>query len=343
MDELGRTIRSTSRAGETPRTVVATLLTAVNFDWGTALMTRAEDVRAEWMVDRFIDDLSLAPSTVGVYHRDLVALVTWLGSNDVYRPDEVTRGLIRSYMADMSSQGLAPRTIARRMVVARRYFSWALDHGVVASDPVVGVSTPRGPSKLPRVLSNDELTQLLDEGPSSAGKGGPGDLRDDVILELLYGSGLRVSELCSLDVGSVDVHNARLDVWGKGAKERIVPISEPSRVLLMTWLQTGRRTFLAGLGAASRSADSPDSLFHNRRGRRMTPRDVRRVVDRRSPVPTHPHALRHTFATHLLDGGADLRVVQELLGHSDLTTTQVYTHVSRERLRSVYESAHPRA
>lgn len=323
--------------------MVATLLTAVYFDWGTVLMIRAEDVAARWMLERFIDGLSLAPSTVEVYKRDLIALLTWLRPHGVEQPSGVTRALIRSYMADMASQGLAPRTIARRIVSVRRYFAWAVERGLVTSDPVAGISTPSGPSKLPRVLSHDELTQLLDEGPCDDVGGGATELRDQLILELLYGSGLRVSELCTLDVGSVDVGNERLVVWGKGAKQRMVPVSGPSKRLLREWLLTGRGAFLTGPGAGASATEAADSLFHNRRGRRITPRDVRRILDRRSPVPTHPHALRHTFATHLLDGGADLRVVQELLGHSDLTTTQIYTHVSRERLRSVYESAHPRA
>lgn len=306
-------------------------------------MIVAEDIHPGWDIERFTEDLALAPSTVSVYRRDLVVLVSWLHDRGVENPREVTRTVIRSYMAHMSSSGLAARTIARRMVSVRRYFTWGLEHGLVTTDPTAGISSPSGPSKLPRVLSHDELTQLLDEGPNAEGVGEISDLRDDLILELLYGSGLRVSELCSLDVYSVDVARARLVVWGKGSKQRMVPLSGPASDLSDIWIRRGRRAFLDGLAAGSARSDSPEALFHNRRGRRISPRDVRRVLDRRSPVPTHPHALRHTFATHLLDGGADLRVVQELLGHSDLTTTQIYTHVSRERLRSVYESAHPRA
>ncbi|MFI5045211.1 MAG: tyrosine-type recombinase/integrase, partial [Acidimicrobiales bacterium] len=158
--------------------------------------------------------------------------------------------------------------------------------------------------------------------------------------------------LCSLQVTDVDLPRSRLTVWGKGSKQRIVPLSEPATDLLTHWLSSDRQRFLddvahvePGRSAAPRDDDGADrsALFFNRRGRRLSPRDVRRILDRRSPVPTHPHALRHTFATHLLDGGADLRVVQELLGHSDLSTTQIYTHVSRERLRAVYDDAHPRA
>ena len=158
--------------------------------------------------------------------------------------------------------------------------------------------------------------------------------RDDAVLELLYGSGLRVSELCGLDLDGVDTKRAVVTVWGKGGKERRVPMTAASVEAVRTWLSSRSEVVDEKSGAA---------LFLNGRGGRMGSRDVRRIVDERSPSPTHPHALRHTFATHLLDGGADLRIVQELLGHSDVATTQRYTHVSKERLRSVYTNTHPRA
>ena len=156
------------------------------------------------------------------------------------------------------------------------------------------------------------------------------------MLELLYGSGLRVSELCGLCAGDVDLKRAIVTVWGKGSKQRQLPMSAPAVAAVGEWLRRGR----AGL---VRDESPADAVFLNLRGRRLGPRDVRRVLDRRAPSPTHPHALRHSFATHLLDGGADLRVVQELLGHSSLQTTQVYTRVSKERLLQVYERTHPRA
>jgi site-specific recombinase XerD len=190
------------------------------------------------------------------------------------------------------------------------------------------------------VLRADELHVLLDEPPKRIEADLPAIRdRDDAVLELLYGSGLRVSELCGLSPGDVDLERRRVVVWGKGSKQRHVPLSAPTMDALRRWLG-GSRDALVRLAAAE---DTADSLFLNRRGRPLTPRDVRRVVDRRSPVPTHPHALRHSFATHLLDGGADLRAVQELLGHADLATTQLYTHVSRERLRRVVDATHPRA
>jgi site-specific recombinase XerD len=160
--------------------------------------------------------------------------------------------------------------------------------------------------------------------------------RDDAVLELLYGSGVRVAELCGLDLGRLDLARRLVVVIGKGNKERQVLIHDRSAETLSQWVEDGRAQL-------ARASSPPEALFLNQRGNRLGPRDVRRILDRRSPVPTHPHALRHTFATHLLDGGADLRVVQELLGHASLQTTQVYTHVSKERLLTVYEGTHPRA
>jgi integrase/recombinase XerC len=161
-------------------------------------------------------------------------------------------------------------------------------------------------------------------------------LRDTALLELLYGSGLRIAEATGLDVDGLDLGRGRVVVWGKGDKQRIVPLSEPAAAALARWLADGRAELVTAQTPAG-------AVFLNQRGRRLTPRDARRILDRRAKAPTHPHALRHTFATHLLDGGADLRVVQELLGHSDVATTQRYTHVSKERLRKVFDATHPRA
>jgi site-specific recombinase XerD len=183
------------------------------------------------------------------------------------------------------------------------------------------------------VLTGAELSSLLDTAPE-ADEPEWRRLRDDAVLEVLYGSGLRVSELCGLDVGDVDVRHRSVVAWGKGAKQRKVPLGDVACAALSAWL---------GVRSQVVADESGQAMFGNERGRRLAPRDVRRIIDRRSSTATHPHALRHSFATHLLDGGADLRVVQELLGHADVATTQRYTHVSNERLRAVYAEAHPRA
>ena len=291
-----------------------------------------------WELETFATSLtSAAPATVTAYLGDLRAFVEWAGRGGIDGPERVDRLVLRRYLAHLSTRRYARRTVARKASSVRRYFAWAARTGRLPIDPALGLSAPSGGGRLPRVLRADELTELLDEPPASV----DGDLagvrlRDDAVLELLYGSGLRVAELCGLRPGDVDLDRALVTVWGKGSKQRQVPMSGPAVEAVRGWLEQGRADL-----ADDRTP--PDALFVNRRGRRLGPRDVRRVVDHRAAAPTHPHALRHTFATHLLDGGADLRAVQELLGHADLSTTQHYTHVSKERLRTVHEATHPRA
>ena len=283
-----------------------------------------------WHEREFLASLtSVAPRTLEAYGSDLAGFVTWAGRGGVDDPRGVDRTLLRRFVAHLSTRRYAKRSIARKVSALRRYFRWAARTGRIAVDPSSNLSAPRGEGRLPRVLRQEELSVLLDAPGGAALAGDPAfRARDDAVLELLYGSGLRVGELCSLDPGDLDLDRGRATVWGKGGKQRVLPLSEPAVEALQAWL-----------------SHRPDqaALFVNRRGHRLTPRDVRRLLDRRASSPTHPHALRHTFATHLLDGGADLRAVQELLGHADLSTTQRYTHVSRERLRSVYEATHPRA
>jgi integrase/recombinase XerC len=298
-------------------------------------------VQGEWNVETFVSSVPLAASTLDVYARDVRDFADWAERSGITGPAAVTRAGVRSYLAFLTTRRYASRTIARKAAALRRYFDWAVRTGLATTDPTAGVSAPGGAARLPRILRADELHQLLDEHDPATD--GPDADRDAALLEVLYGSGLRVSEVCGLDIDDVDLDRRRLSVWGKGAKQRIVPLSDPAAAALDHWLSGARVRWLADRCSAVPLDDSVAAVFHNRRGRRLTPRDVRRVVDRRSPVPTHPHALRHTFATHLLDGGADLRVVQELLGHADLATTQVYTHVSRERLRRVFQESHPRA
>jgi len=287
-----------------------------------------------WRIDDFAQALtSLSDNTVAAYRSDVQSFAGWCARSDVLEPGSVKRATIRRYLAHLTTRQFARRSIARKTAAIRRYYRWLLASGIVLVDPTSGVSVPAGSGRLPRVLDQRELSGLLD-APVDDDEPMWRRRRDDAVLELLYGSGLRVGELCGLHVSSVSVSDGVAHVWGKGSKERRVPISEPASVALRRWIEIRHDVLPPEAG---------DVLFGNERGKPLTPRDVRRIIDRRSPSPTHPHALRHTFATHLLDGGADLRAVQELLGHTDVATTQRYTHVSRERLSAAYREAHPRA
>jgi integrase/recombinase XerC len=291
-----------------------------------------------WHRDEFVASLTAAaPNTVAAYRSDLDGFVAWVDElSDPQRidgPEAVGRPLLRRYVAALATQGLARTSVSRKVSALRKYFAWLVRTGRLATSPAASLRPPRGASRLPRVLEHGEVQMLLDVDPTASDSPRWVRCRDDAVVEILYGSGLRVGELCGLTLRSVDLSAAALTVVGKGSKERRVPLSEPSVAALRAWSAV----------RATAVAQGVDALFVNRRGNPLSPRDVRRLLDRRAPAPTHPHALRHTFATHLLDGGADLRVVQELLGHASVATTQRYTHVSRERLRAVYETTHPRA
>lgn len=298
-----------------------------------------------WASEAFYASLvRLAPSSVAVYRRDLAAFVDWASGQSLVDPGAVGRRDVRRYLAGLTRDGYAPRTVARKASVLRRYFRWAEQSGHCAGDPCVGLSVPAGAARLPEVLSESAVDSLLDGRRSVTSADDPlRRLRDDAVLELLYGSGLRVAELCALRPSDLDLPQARVLVTGKGNKQRLAPLSPPAVRALENFREAHVAAERAGeVPADGTDAEAGDPLFRNQRGRPLSPRDVRRILDRRAPEPTHPHALRHTFATHLLDGGADLRAVQELLGHESLGTTQVYTHVSRRRLRSVIETTHPR-
>lgn len=305
-----------------------------------------------WWLDEFSASLTAsAPATVAAYRRDCSAFIDWCGRSSVSDPSQVDRLLLRRYLAHLATRRLARRTMARAVSSLRRYFSFLAVRGHIPVDPSIRLRAPAGEGRLPRVLSAAELDTLLDHPGTVAVADPLVAARDQAVLELLYGSGLRVSEVCSLDVTSVDLSRRLVRVWGKGSKERVVPLSVPAAEALVHWLHL-RPTWPAPEPSAPHpqpqprpqtEADDAAALFRNARGRRLGTRDVRRVLDRRADAPTHPHALRHSFATHLLDGGADLRSVQELLGHADLATTQQYTHVTKDRLRAVYDRSHPRA
>lgn len=286
-----------------------------------------------WNIDQFARSLTASsPNTVNAYCSDVTLFAQWVDRRSITEPTEVSRDVVRQYVSFLTTMKLAKRSITRKIASLRRYFGWLVRNGVVSSDPTSGVRTPSGSGRLPKVLTSDQLGALLVATDPDAPQWRTS--RDTAVIELLYGSGLRVSELCTMDVNSVNVKAQAILVMGKGAKERRVPMSEPSLEAVKIWLKFRHELMI--------DAGEP-ALFLNTRGRRLTPRDVRRVIDARSVAPTHPHALRHTFATHLLDNGADLRAVQELLGHRDVATTQRYTHVSKERLKSAYGATHPRA
>ena len=288
-----------------------------------------------WCVDEFVQSLTASSAnTAAAYRRDVEQFVEWAERLGLEGPEGVDRIALRRYLAFLTTKGRAKRSIARHASGLRRYFDWARRRGLIGADPSVGLRAPTGEGRLPHVLDAQQLDVLLDT-PADEDDDVWRRLRDDAVLEVLYGSGVRVSELCGLDLDSLDLRTGAATVWGKGGKERRVPLSEPAVDALRGWLRH----------RSDRVVDdaSATALFLNSRGRRLAPRDVRRILDRRSATPTHPHALRHTFATHLLDHGADLRVVQELLGHRDVATTQRYTHVSKERLKTVYRETHPRA
>jgi site-specific recombinase XerD len=291
-----------------------------------------------WQLEGFSRSLTAAaPGTVEAYGRDVAAFVSWAERGGLGGPDGVNRLLLRRYLAYLGTRRYARNTIARKAAALRRYFDWLRRSGSLASDPARRLSAPGGEDRLPHVLTPSEIEVMLDApAPRAAGVSDAVRLRDDAVLELLYGSGLRVSELTGLDLSDVDLASGIVVVWGKGSKQRRVPMHAACVSALRAWLEEGRDALI-------RPSSPAEAIFLNARGNRLGPRDVRRILDRRSRIPTHPHALRHSFATHLLDGGADLRVVQELLGHTSLETTQVYTHVSKDHLVKVYEKTHPRA
>jgi site-specific recombinase XerD len=286
----------------------------------------------QWNLDGFVVSLTAAsPNTVSAYQRDVRLFVEWVDRHGVQAPTQVTKQHIRSYVAFLTTSKLARRSISRKKAALARYFGWLSRNRKVKVDPTVGVKTPSDKGRLPKVLTAEQLRALLEHHPQEHPRWR--HLRDDAVVEMLYGSGLRVSELCSLDVDSIDARRGIVRVMGKGSKERQVPVSKPAVDAVRDWVKLRHEV----------SVDDELALFLNHRGKRITARDVRRLIDDRAVSPTHPHALRHTFATHLLDNGADLRAVQELLGHADVATTQRYTHVSKERLKTAYGASHPRA
>jgi integrase/recombinase XerC len=313
-------------------------------------------------IEAFVDHLQLerglSAHTVRAYRNDVASLSTFLrrGGRSLMDADHA---VLRRWLAQLRTRGYARTSLHRKAAAVRTFYAWATRRRIVETNPAALLSGPSPASRLPAVLKASEA-ELLATAPEDAGKqradtGRPPDrrsLRDRAVLELLYGCGLRVAELCGLNVEDVDVDSQRVRVMGKGRKERVVPMGDFAAQAVVDYLREGRAVYLPSAegqekGSVSRGADGA-ALFFNRRRKRLGPRDARALVDRyvRAVLDGRkisPHTLRHSFATHLLEGGADIRTVQDLLGHASLTTTQRYTHVSRGRLFEAYRRSHPRA
>lgn len=302
------------------------------------------------LIHRFLehigDERGVSRHTLRAYEGDLLRFLAFLAeflgrAPDAVGPDEVDAQAVRSFLAAETRRGLGQRSQGRALAAVRSLFRFACREGTLAANPARGVRTPKYPRRLPRHLRPGEVEKLI-EAPSGAA---PPARRDRALVELLYATGLRVGELVSLDWPDVDLNARVLRVVGKGGKERMVPFGRPAADALRDWLAVWEEVREAG--------DPPEGgggepIFLNQRGGRLGDRSVRTLIDRWTaaagvPAGVHPHTLRHTFATHLLEAGADLRTIQELLGHSSLSTTQKYTHLEVERLLAVYRDAHPRA
>lgn len=284
----------------------------------------------------------LSEQTVRAYRGDLEDLLGFCAQRGVDRVADCSLDVLRDWLWAGSERGLARSSIARRSSSVRAFTRWATETGLVTTDPGVRLRAPKGAAHLPRVVSEDQVRTLLDGLAARASSDDPSALRDLALVELLYAAAIRVSELVGIDVGDLDRGRLTVRVLGKGGKERVVPFGVPARDAVEGWLDRGRPVLLG------RAAGPSDALFLGDRGARLGVRSAYRVVarllqDLPGEGPSGPHTFRHTAATHLLDGGADLRAVQELLGHASLGTTQIYTHVSSARLREVYRTAHPRA
>ena len=275
----------------------------------------------------------LSPHTLSAYRSDLKAFAEWAGRSGSRALRDIDRTLLRRYVAFLAERRYARRSIARKASALRSMLAWAVSRSLIDASPAVDLNAPKLDQPLPRVMRAPDAARLCELPPADE----PIGVRDRAILELLYGSGLRVAELCALDVDDVDLRHSTVEVTGKGRKQRRIPVGRPARDAIDRYV-THARPELWKEGPA---------LFVNRRGNRLGPRSVRMMIttylNAEGAPHISPHTLRHSFATHMLDGGADLRAVQELLGHESLSTTQIYTHVSTERLKAVYEQSHPRA
>lgn len=298
--------------------------------------------------DRFIDYMKAARNasehTLRAYASDIVQFMEFLESEELSAaPGDVDSRTLRRYLARLQKQGIAKASTARKLSSLRAFFKYLVRKGVIASDPTTGLPTPKREKRLPKFLRDEQIEALMQQ-PVRRGGSEPLGMRDAAILEVLYASGVRVSELVDMDLRDLDVNAGEIRVLGKGSKERIALLGRAAQESLAMYLSSGRGQLLK----KRRDGGPENAVFLNRFGHRLTVRSIRRLLDKcfgavSDEIKISPHVLRHTFATHMLEHGADLRSIQELLGHASISTTQIYTHVSRERLKQVYDAAHPRA
>jgi len=296
-------------------------------------MLKSEWQLAEEFLQRLRTERQLSPHTVKAYQRDLTCLHEYCEKNSIECWKDLRVHNMRRYAAVSFSGGLSPRTIQRRLSGARSFMDWLIREGHLKSNPVVEINAPKAPRRLPDTLDPEQMETLLNV---------PGDsrtaIRDKAIMELLYSSGLRLAELVNLDLGDINLDDATVRVTGKGNKQRIIPVGRFAREAVTEWLKV-----------RVQGADQEEkAVFVGRRGARISPRTVQAMVRRRAvaaglPKRVYPHLFRHTFATHMLESSSDLRAVQEMLGHADISTTQVYTHLDFQHLAQIYDKAHPRA
>jgi integrase/recombinase XerC len=274
-----------------------------------------------------------SPRTCDSYQRDLLRLADWLGRSGFVAWQRVTNHDLRRYVATLSREGLSGRSIARHLSATRRLYQFLLREKLASDNPALDIRAPKSGRRLPRVADVDQLNHLLDGQPDD-----PLEVRDLCMFELMYSSGLRLAELASLDLDTVDLRSGEVRVMGKGGKERLLPVGRKAIAAIQAWLPY--RGALANDGEAA--------LFVSQRGERLSHRSIqarlsRWGISRGADQKLHPHLLRHSFASHMLESSGDLRAVQELLGHADIATTQVYTHLDFQHLARVYDQSHPRA
>ena len=302
-------------------------------------MSNTIEAAAFRFADQLRDALGYSKNTVKAYRADILEFSAFAESSGIKVVSAIEIELMRDWLWQLTQSGLAKTSLARKSAALRVFTAWLFKNNQIANDPGLRLRSPRTSRSLPKVVSKESLELVFETLQSRASLKDPDSLRDLMIFEVLYATGIRVSELVGLNLADIDFNRNLLLVMGKGSKQRMVPFSEPAQDAIQAWIVNARPTLA--------SAESNDALLLTTKGKRIGVRQVYTVVaNLLKETPTGlagPHSLRHSAATHLLDGGADLRAVQELLGHSSLGTTQIYTHVSIERLKSGYENAHPRA